>query len=156
MLRDHVTGVEDFRFPVARRENILHDDTAAAGAVYAKDAFGTAFHNHSDVLDMAATAKNDEVAGQYFAQRNAFALAGLSRRTGRGFYTEFIEHETGETRAIKTGFRAYAGVTVLEADKILGVAGDEFAELHHFGTFCARFAQGVGVEGRTNKEEKKG
>lgn len=136
MFRDHITGIQDFGFPVTGGEDVFNDDAPAAGAVHAENAFRSAFYHHGNMLDVAAAAKENEVAGQYVIEGNAFALAGLGSRAGGGFDTEFVEDEAGKARTIETGFRADSGVAVFQTREILGVARNKFAELHHFGAFC--------------------
>ena len=134
---NNVPCKQDFRFPVFRGRDIFYNNTAAASAVYAHDTLRRVFHHHRNVLNAAATAEENEVAGQYFIQRNTVALAGLGGGAGRNFEVEFLEDVTGKSGAIESGFRRDARVAVTKAQEILGVAGDVAAQLHRFYIFSA-------------------
>lgn len=134
---DNVACEQDFRFPVFGSRNIFYDDAPAAGAVYAHNAFGSFFHYHSHVLDVAPASEENQVARQHFVEGNAVALAGLSSGAGGNFQVEFTQDVTGESGAVETGFGRNTRVSVAKSQEILGISGNVAAHLHGLYVFGA-------------------
>ena len=152
---DNVACKQDFRFPVFGGRNIFNNNTSAASAVDADNAFRGIFNYHGYMLNTTAASEENKIAWQHLFEGNPGALTGLRGRAGGHFQVEFFENVAGKSGAIESGFWRSAGVAVTNAQEILGVTGDIAAHLHRFYIFGAvSRTAAYTLEGRASDENE--